>query len=269
MRFTSMAILLAGLLPLQALPQAAFSAQAQSPQMQPPPASQPRGLDAASYQDCLNQARSRPEEAFAWAQTWQATGGGLPAGHCAALALFMLGHYGDAADRLEQLLPAAEREAPQLVTELVAQAANAWLAAGLADRARKLLDIAVTARPEAVELRLDRAQALAELNDYAAAEADLDHALQLAPTRDDAMALRAAARRLRGNTAGALEDAETALALNSRNAEALLERGYLRHLAGDKRGARADLQQVRQIAPDSPAAEAATREIEAIDLGRN
>lgn len=250
-------ILLVSLLLLQASPQAFAPAFAQ------------RSLDAVSYQDCLNLSRSRPEEAFATAQNWQASGGGLPAGHCAALALFELKHYGDAADRLEKLLPEAEAQAPQLVTDLVAQAANAWLLAGLADRARKLLDIAVAARPDALELRLDRAQALAELNDYAAAEADLDHVLQLAPTRDDAMALRAAARRLRNNPAGALEDAETALALNSRNVEALLERGYLRHAAGDRRGARTDLIQVRLMAPDTPAAEAAGREIEAIDLGRN
>ncbi|MBP7062828.1 MAG: hypothetical protein KBB36_01610 [Ferrovibrio sp.] len=246
-------ILLVSLLLLQASPQAFAQ----------------RALDAVSYQDCLNLSRSRPEEAFATAQSWQATGGGLPAGHCAALALFELKHYGDAADRLEKLLPEAEAQAPHLVTDLVAQAANAWLLAGLADRARKLLDIAVAARPDALELRLDRAQALAELNDYAAAEADLDHVLHLAPTRDDAMALRAAARRLGNNPAGALEDAETALALNSRNVEALLERGYLRHAAGDRRGARADLIQVRLMAPDTPAAEAAAREIEAIDLGRN
>ncbi len=234
----------------------------------PAPALAQRALDAVSYQDCLSRARTNPEEAFAEAQTWQQTGGGLAAGHCAAIALFELRHYGDAADRLEKLLPDANIQAPHLVPDLVAQAANAWLLAGLADRARKLLDIAITARPNSLDLRLDRAQALAELNDYVAAEADLDYALSMQPTRDDALALRAAARRLRNNMAGALEDAETALALNARNVEALLERGYLRHAAGDRRGARADLIQVRLLAPETPAAEAAAREIEAIDLGR-
>ncbi len=229
---------------------------------------QQRTMQALSYQDCLGLVRSRPEEAFAEAQTWQATGGGLAAAHCAALALFELKHYGDAADRLEKLLPDAERQVPHLVTDIVDQAANAWLLAGLADRARKLLDIAVAARPNAVELRLDRAQALAELNDYAGAEADLNHALALEPLRDDAMALRAAARRLQNNTAGALEDAETALALNGRNVEALLERAYLRVSAGDRRGARADLVQVRMLAPDTAAAEAAAKQIEALDFNR-
>jgi len=243
-------------------------AWAQAPNS-PVPNSPAKALDEASYQDCLAQVRVKPEEAFAFAQGWMATGGGLAAGHCAALALFELKQYGDAADRLEKLLPLAEKQAPHLVPELLSQAAESWTLASALTRAKGLLDIAIGLRPNAIDLRVDRAQLLAELEDIKGARSDLDYALSLDPTRTDAYALRAAARRRLGDIAGALEDAETALAIDPRYAEALLERGILRAIKGDKRGARADFIQLRLQSPGSPAAEEAAKQIEAMDSGAN
>jgi regulator of sirC expression with transglutaminase-like and TPR domain len=223
-------------------------------------------LQDAAYQDCLAAVRKNPEDGFAHAQLWQATGGGLPAQHCAALALVELKHYGDAADRLEKLLPLAEKQAPHLTVAILDQAANAWLLAEQPQRARQLLDIALKAAPDTPDLLIDRAMASAALNDYAAARKDLDIALSADPTREDALALRAAARRQTGDMSGALEDAETALAIQPRLPEALLERGILRLNKGDKRGARADLIQVRLLAPDTPAAISAGQYIEQMDV---
>jgi tetratricopeptide (TPR) repeat protein len=228
--------------------------------------SQSRALEDIAYQDCLSLVRRNPEEGFAQAQVWQSTGGGLAAAHCGALALVELKHYADAADRLEQLLPLAEKQAPHLTVAILDQAANAWLLAEQPQRARQLLDIAVNAAPHQSDILIDRAIALAALDDHAAARADLDRALSLEPTRADAYALRASARRQLNDPAGALEDAETALALEPRLPEALLERGILRLNIGDRKGARADLIQVRLIAPDSPAAVAAGRYIEEMDV---
>lgn len=223
-------------------------------------------LQDAAYQDCLAAVRKNPEEGFAHAQLWQATGGGLPAQHCAALALVELKHYGDAADRLEKLLPLAEKQAPHLTVAILDQAANAWLLAEQPQRARQLLDIALKAAPDTPDLLIDRALAAAALNDYAAARKDLDIALSADPTREDALALRASARRQTGDMTGALEDAETALAIQPRLPEALLERGILRLNKGDKRGAREDLIQVRLLAPDTPAAVSAGQYIEQMDV---
>lgn len=223
-------------------------------------------LQDAAYQDCLALVRRNPEEGFAQAQLWQGTGGGLPARHCAALALVELRHFGDAADRLEQLLPLAETQAPHLTVALLNQAANAWLLADQPQRAKQLLDIALKAAPDTPDLLIDRALSLAALNDYAAAKRDLDVALRVDPAREDALALRAAARRQTGDMTGALEDAETALAIQPRLPEALLERGILRLNKGDKRGAREDLIQVRLIAPDTPAAISAGQYIEQMDV---
>jgi len=223
-------------------------------------------LQDAAYQDCLSLVRRNAEEGFAQAQLWQATGGGLPAQHCAALALVEMRHFGDAADRLEKLLPLAEKQAPHLTVAILDQAANAWLLAEQPQRAKQLLDIALKAAPDIPDLLIDRALALAALNDYAAAKRDLDVALRVDPAREDALALRAAARRQTGDPTGALEDAETALAIQPRLPEALLERGILRLNKGDKQGARRDLIEVRLVAPDSPAAISAGQYIEQMDV---
>lgn len=230
------------------------------------PLQQSTVLQDASYQDCLSLVRRNPEDGFSQAQLWQATGGGLPAQHCAALALVEMRHYGDAADRLEKLLPLAEKQAPHLTVALLDQAANAWLLAEQPQRAKQLLDIALKAAPETSDLLIDRALALAALNDYAAAKRDLDLAIRIDPTREDALALRASARRQTGDMNGALEDAETALAIQPRLPEALLERGILRLNKGDKQGARRDLLEARLIAPDSPAAVSAGQYIEQMDV---
>lgn len=223
-------------------------------------------LQDAAYQDCLALVRRNAEEGFAQAQLWQTTGGGLPAQHCAALALVELRHYGDAADRLEKLLPLAEKQAPHLTVAILDQAANAWLLAEQPQRAKQLMDIALKAAPDTPDLLIDRAMALAALSDYAAAKRDLDVALRVDPTREDALAMRAAARRQTGDMAGALEDAETALAIQPRLPEALLERGILRLNKGDRQGARRDLIEVRLVAPDSPAAVSAGQYIEQMDV---
>lgn len=223
-------------------------------------------LQDAAYQDCLALVRRNPEDGFAQAQLWQATGGGLPAQHCAALALVEMRHYSDAADRLEQLLPLAEKQAPHLTVAILDQAANAWLLGEQPQRAKQLLDIALKAAPETPDLLIDRALSLAALNDYAAAKRDLDVALRVDPTREDALAMRASARRQTGDMSGALEDAETALAIQPRLPEALLERGILRLHKGDKQGARRDLIEVRLVAPDSPAAVSAGQYIEQMDV---
>ncbi|HEX6958782.1 MAG TPA: hypothetical protein VF194_12415 [Ferrovibrio sp.] len=225
-----------------------------------------RVLEDEAYRDCLAQIRKDPEEGFAQAQVWQATGGGLPAAHCAALALVELKHYGDAADRLEKLLPEAEKHAPHLTVAILDQAANAWLLAERPVRARELLDIAVKAAPDQPDILIDRAVALGALQQDAAARADLDRALSLDPTRAEAYALRASARRHLRDAAGAMEDVETALAIEPRLPEALLERGILKFDKGDRKGARADLIQVRLIAPDSPSAVTAGKYIERMDV---
>jgi hypothetical protein len=58
---------------------------------------------AKTYSDCMSQARRLPDQALRSAQAWVQNGGGIPAGHCAAVALIGLGRYQEAADSMEKL----------------------------------------------------------------------------------------------------------------------------------------------------------------------
>jgi tetratricopeptide (TPR) repeat protein len=231
-------------------------------------AEKPPLSDDAQYRACLKLTATAPEEAFESGLAWADRGGGSPARHCVALALVQLKDYGGAADRLEKLAEALQREGSPLLAEVLGQAGNAWLLAGLPQRAYAAFTSALRVAPDDVDLLIDRARALAATDDWAAAAQDLGQALSLDPRRDEAYSFRASARRHLGDAAGALEDVETALAIDAELPEALLERGILRRAAGDTAGARRDWAKVRELAPNTPVGDAAAYNLQEIDIIR-
>lgn len=221
------------------------------------------------YKACLTLVRQKPGDAFESAMSWRDQGGGLPARHCAALALIELKQYAVAADRLDQLGEEAsinQKNRKELAPDLFDQAGNAWILAGEGRKAVASLDAAIKMAPDVADYWVDRARAYQLDGRTDKAMADLDRALSLDPQRDDTYAYRASARRQSGDAKGAMDDVETALALNGRNAEAHLERGHLRFAAGDFVGARDDFIQTALIAPGSPAADDAQAALEAMDV---
>ncbi len=95
---------------------------------------------------------------------------------------------------------------------------------------------------------------------------DLNHAIELAPRRADALVLRATAYRYVDSLELAEEDLRRALALDPRSADALLERGIVRRLRNDMAGARADWLQVLRLAPEGGPADAARTNLEKLDV---
>ncbi len=224
-------------------------------------------VDAAEqYRACVALTERAPEEALEAALAWRDFGGGVPARHCAALAMVALGQYRLAAARLERLADDMPGEAGERRAAVLGQAGNAWLLADEAARADAVFSAALTLAPDDPDLLIDRARALAEAAQFAAALADLDRALSLDPTRADALVYRAAAWRKLDELARALEDVELALALAPRSVDGLIERGMLRRLAGDAAGARADWLAVLDLAPDTPAGRTAQRNLELLDV---
>lgn len=217
------------------------------------------------YRDCMDLARRDPEAANETAKHWQALGGGEPALHCIATALFELGQTAEAAKRLEALAESSRQDA-DVRAGLLAQAAQAWLADGDAARAQAVLTAALKLAPDDPGLLVDRAVAAATLGNYADATRDLSRTVEVEPNNTEAWALRAAARRHLGETAAAMTDVETALGLSPSFPDAYLERGILKRLAGDTAGARADWMRVLQIAPDSDVADSARAYLEAMDV---
>jgi tetratricopeptide (TPR) repeat protein len=219
------------------------------------------------YDACMQLARDRPDQAFDTALAWKGLGGGDAADHCAAAALIGLGHYADAAGRLEALA-AKTKEDTQVKAGLLAHAAQAWLLDGKSERAEGVLTAALKLTPGDAALLVDRAEARAGQKNYQGAVDDLTESIRIEDRRPDAFVFRATAYRFLDKPELALADVEKALRLNPRHVDGLLERGILRRLKGDAAGARQDWLEILKLAPESPAAGSARTNLENMDVTR-
>src|ERR1700710_1261587 len=59
--------------------------------------------DSAHYRRCMADSSANPGLALTDAENWVRTGGGVPAEHCAASALFNLKRYPEAGTRLDRI----------------------------------------------------------------------------------------------------------------------------------------------------------------------
>jgi tetratricopeptide (TPR) repeat protein len=183
----------------------------------------------AEYDRCLARAARGPEAAYEDAMGWaRARGGGDPASHCAALALYAQGRFRAAAIVFTDLAERTRDRRAVLRASLVSQAGHAWMIAGEPERALAAFAAAVAIAPEAPVLRLDRAEALAALGQDWEAIDELDRAARLA--------------------------------------DSWLERGIVNRLKGDKPTARRDLREVLLLDPEGEAGEIARANIERMEL---
>lgn len=234
------------------------------------PADPAQEAAALRYRECVTVVETDPAKAVDLAARWRDVGGGIPAKHCLGLALFDSGKaknaavaFAQAAAELEsgksQLLGGPIHRTPETVAALYGQAGNAALvaddpAAAYQHFSRALHLVEDEPGPQRGNLLIDRARALAAMNDFKLARADLDKAIGDLPRAVDAWLLRAAAHRQLGQTRAAREDVETAARLAPDEPEVLLERATQAARAGDIAAAEADWRKIVEIAPDSPAA---------------
>lgn len=221
--------------------------------------------DAVKYANCMDLTATDPEAAFDAATAWQNLGGGDPARHCAAAALFRIGHFEESAKRFELLAIDSAMSVP-LRAQAMAQAGQAWLQAGELEKADGAFSDAIVIEPQDPAIWVDRSVVRAGGGDYDRAILDLTQALRLDPGRPDALTLRAAAYRQSGRLDLAAADADAAVASDPDNPEALLERGAIRRERGDKDGARQDWIAVLRITPESATGDAARANIEKMDV---
>lgn len=227
-----------------------------------------KAASATVYDRCLARAQSQPEAAYADALAWHEMGGALPARHCAAVALVGMRQYEEAAARLEALLQEVPADDYSLRLGLLAQAAQAWLLSGRAERAGALQDQAVRAAPGDRQLRIDRAVTRLTLGRSWEAIDDLNVALELDPADPEALLYRASAYRYLDAIDLARDDVRRAIELDPGRPEAWLERGILEQLAGDLEAARQSWLETLRLEPEGPAASAARARIEEMDAGR-
>ena len=232
----------------------------------PVPPVPPRVAEGEDYEKCLAMVNDDPDGANAFADAWEATGGGEGASHCHALAQVSLGNAEDGATLLETL--AGRSKAPALARAAVwGQAAEAWMIAGDAARAYAADTQALVLSPEDADLLIDRSVAAANIDNFQSAVEDLTRALGLDARRPDALVLRGAAWRHLGHPEKEQDDIDRAFTLDPENPEALLERGILRQHAGDRAGARADWELAASLAPDTPTADLAQQNLALLEAG--
>ena len=212
--------------------------------------------DSAHYRSCLSAANLNPSAALSDAESWTKSGGGVPAQHCAALALVTLKRYAEAGQRLDHI--AADRGVPDLSfrAALYDQAGNAWLLAGDGAHAVQSFQAALTLSAGDADLFADLARAQAMRHNWHEVDLDLNAALGLQPHRADLLVLRASARRALQHYAEANADIEQALKLRPGNSDALVERGLLRKQLGDLGGAKRDFEAALKTASGETAAQA-------------
>ena len=101
----------------------------------PLPPEPPRVASGPEYEACLALVRTDPEAAATRAGEWEERGGGDGARHCLALALLAAGDPEGAAGRLERLAAGSDA-GTRARASVFAQAAQAWMMAGIPERAR-------------------------------------------------------------------------------------------------------------------------------------
>ncbi len=223
---------------------------------------------AREYESCVRLAKTDPKAAFEAAQIWRAKGGGAPARHCGALALTAEGQFAAAALELEALADLVDAAGQPAPADVLAQAANAWLLAGNAGRARERIEEAVILRPDDVALIVDKVRILVSLKDFRTAETDIERALKLAPKSAPLHVYHASILRRLGRFEDAARAIGEAMALAGDSPAALLERGLVREQTGDPAGAKADWRALIEKYSGSIAAKAAAEHIDRLENPR-
>jgi tetratricopeptide (TPR) repeat protein len=221
------------------------------------------------HDQCVREAETDPQGALARARLWSNQGGGFEADHCAAMALFGMRQYREAAASFERLAQGAPNAGPSERARIYDQAGQARLVADDAMQAKIDFDAALRFAPGDADLMIDRAEALAALRNYWDAIDDLNRASDLAPQKPDIYLYRAAAYRAVGSLQLAREDIDRNLKLAPNNPVGLLERANIRRLAGDVAGAKEDWQTVVRLAPQTPEAAAASANLDRLGPTRN
>ncbi len=226
----------------------------------------PRIAQGEEYDRCLGLLSADPRGAYAFADAWEATGGGDGATHCRALAEITMGAPEKGADMMEKLANGSQAQAAARAS-IYGQAGQAWLMAGEPGRALGAATLALSLTPDDPGLLIDRSIASASLERYDDAVDDLTRALDLDPRRADALVFRGAAWRHLNQMGLAQDDIDRAFAVDPENADMLLERGILRQRRGDREGARRDWEHAIALAPNNATGDLAQQNLALLEAG--
>jgi len=217
---------------------------------------------AAKLQACLDTAIADPAAGIRFAHDWEMDGGSFSAMQCRGFAQARAENWDAAALALEAAATEAQKAgSARDAARLWAQAGNAALGGGKAEKARGYFDAALghglADGIEKGEIHLDRARALVMAGDEAGARADIDIALRQAGGDPLAWLLSATLARRQNDLERARHDIAEAKARAPDDASVAMEEGNIAILSGDEAGAKAAWQRVLTLAPESEQGKAA------------
>lgn len=257
-----MTLLFLALAALQPPPLSSDAPLPPPPPPRPAPA-QPRQPQSGSSRmaECLALVRSDPHQAVDAANAWLDARGGAPARECLGLAFVALEDWPAAGTAYESAAHEAEAAGDVRRADFWVQAGNAWLAAGQGPRALQAFDAALAvpgvADPKRAEAELDRARAQVALGHADIARQDVDQALRLAPADGFAWYLSAALARRANDLVRAQADIAHAVTLAPNDPDTVLLAGTIAGLAGHMDEAERLYRRLVAAAPDSDAGRAA------------
>jgi len=215
------------------------------------------------FNRCLDLALNNPADGITDANAWLIEGGGFLARHCLGFAHAEQLNWTAATAAFVGAAQEAEVAQDKRIAKFWAQAGNAALAGGDAQRSLEYLNSALvqgTLKGLAKGLvHLDRARAHVALEDYDAANAEFTMVHDLAPEDPLGWLLSATLARRIGNLAKAKKDIAEADKLASGDPAIALEAGNIAFEAGDRINAKANWEQAVKIDADSRPAKAAQK----------
>lgn len=219
-----------------------------------------------SVTTCMAMIGDDPYGARDYALDWLHHGGSHDARHCHALALLEAGDEDAAARELDDLAHQSAQKGeivPSALRAIMeAEAAEAWLSAGVPSKAQASADFGLSVQPYDLALQIARARSHLAQDRADLAEQELAALVARQPdVPPEAYVLLAEAERKMGRLDLAMQHTTHALAVAPDSAAALLERGIIRERKGDAEGARQDWQKVLDLAPDSHEADMARQDL--------
>jgi len=235
---------------------------------------------ARRYKSCIAMTARTASAALSEAERWRTEDGGLPARHCAAVALTAQGSHSRAADILADI--AAELQSgeawqadrppdmPRLMGNLYGQIGNSLLLARKPGEAVEAFSAGLNEfldprNAAAGELYLDRARAFGLMGQFERALGDLDRAQDILGARGDIALYRASALRRLDRLEDAAQAVATAIKADGESAQALIERAAIHASRDDIAAARRDWQAILDRWPQSVAARTAEANLQATE----
>jgi tetratricopeptide (TPR) repeat protein len=234
-----------------------------------PAAAQPLPtLNEVQFTECINLARKDAPSGLTEASLWVQQGGGYLARACQGFAMATDFKFDEASSVLADAAKGAQEKGDPRAARFWAQAGNSAIAASqpeiALDSLDKALALATLDNKERADSEIDRARALVAMDRSADAEKSLATARQLSPENATAWLLSATLARRLNKLPEALSYIQTAAPLSPRDPAAALEAGNIAVAAGDEAAARKQWEQVIAIAPNSRQANSAQAQLAAL-----